>query len=47
MVISLPTYHIVSNILPGRHKLGTIVNNLQDMTPLNKDEEIEVWNILQ
>lgn len=51
MVVSSPTYHIVSNIIPeyagGRHRLGTIVDNLKDMTPLNEYEEIEVCYISQ
>ncbi|KAF2823606.1 hypothetical protein CC86DRAFT_372543 [Ophiobolus disseminans] len=49
MVISAPTYHIVSNVLPetagGRHKIGTIVDNLQVLTPLNEYEEIEIPNV--
>jgi hypothetical protein len=46
MVVSTPTYHIVSNIHPpeagGPLQLGTIVDNLQELTPLNEGEEIEV-----
>ena len=46
MVISTPTYHIVSNIIPpeagGPLQIGTIIDTLQELTPLNGGEEIEV-----
>jgi hypothetical protein len=47
MVISTPTYHIVSNIIPpeagGPLQIGTIIDSLQELTPLNEGEEIEVF----
>lgn len=50
MVVSAPTYHLVSNIVPpdagGPLQIGTIINSLQELTPLNEGEEIKVNLIL-
>lgn len=46
MVVSMPSYHIVANVVPpeagGPLQIGTIVDSLQDLTPLNEGEELEV-----
>lgn len=44
MVVTTPTYHIISKVLPppkGPLKLGTVIDNLEDLTPLSDSLEIE------
>jgi hypothetical protein len=46
MVVSTATYHIVANIVPpdagGPLEIGTIIDSLQELNPLNEGEEIKL-----
>jgi hypothetical protein len=45
MVIVIPTYHIVPRVPPpplGPLKLGTIIDSLEDLNPLNLGNELQV-----
>ena len=42
MVVSSPTYHIVGKVPLGHIQLGTLIDDLGDIVPLNPNEELNL-----
>ncbi len=42
MVVSRPTYHIVGKVPLGHIQLGTLIDDLHDIVPLNPNEELSL-----